>query len=413
MRASALLSLFLILSPDGPLSAAGPFYNPALNPAISFNGLFLLDAGVDARHGSTGIDEEGVLVHRPGEAHSFGLQEGEIRVSAAADPFWELHAFLVSDGGEGLEIEEAYALNHSLPGISLKAGRMKAGFGKHALLHTHQFPFVAASLVNAAVLGEEGYVDAGLEASWLAPLPWFAELTAGVFRGTGPEEGKEHGHEKEEDGHGHAAGLDLSGSRADDFAYLARARSFHEIAGGATLEGGGSLLAGRDPNGRVQGAFGFDLTLKRAPARTSPGAFTLQGEWMRRFVRERGKNEPLEEGFYALGQYKFSRSGWVGIRFDNLIRTEIEEGEIIPKDEDGDDVQDVNADGEPLWEFEEAFVDSHRRVSANLTWAPSEFSAVRLEYAYGWRNFGADKVLDRRIALQLNQTIGSHPAHAY
>ena len=52
-----------------------------------------------------------------------------------------------------------------------------------------------------------------------------------------------------------------------------------------------------------------------------------------------------------------------------------------------------------------------REWKANLTLAPSEFSAVRLEV------FRAEAVdddyEDLGAALQVNFTIGSHPAHAY
>jgi len=41
---------------------------------------------------------------------------------------------------------------------------------------------------------------------------------------------------------------------------------------------------------------------------------------------------------------------------------------------------------------------------------PSEFSALRLQYSHTQQEFGKD--IDQ-ILLQLNYTIGSHPAHKY
>ncbi len=47
----------------------------------------------------------------------------------------------------------------------------------------------------------------------------------------------------------------------------------------------------------------------------------------------------------------------------------------------------------------------------NLTWTPSEFSALRLEAArYDDQMGDADEWL---VSLQANVTIGSHPAHSY
>jgi hypothetical protein len=55
-----------------------------------------------------------------------------------------------------------------------------------------------------------------------------------------------------------------------------------------------------------------------------------------------------------------------------------------------------------------------QRASANLTWTPSEFSAIRLEgsIAKTDNDFGLP-TMDRRLMLQTNFTIGYHPAHAY
>jgi hypothetical protein len=53
-----------------------------------------------------------------------------------------------------------------------------------------------------------------------------------------------------------------------------------------------------------------------------------------------------------------------------------------------------------LWEYK-----------MNLTYAPSEFSFVRGEVGYY-----EDKITDEhdwRAVVQMNFTIGSHPAHAY
>lgn len=382
-------------------SAQNSFYHSALNPAISLNVLGLFSAPVDARKKRLGVSETGTLEETPGIPSSIKIQEVELRLSAAVDPFWELHAFLTAapaEEEEQLGVEELYALNHSLPGIALKLGRMRAAFGKHATLHTHLFPFVEAPKPVAAILGEEGYADEGLEASWLSPLPWFFEITGGFFSGRTENE---------------ESFFDASGARSDDFTYLLHGKSFHELSENSSLEYGASFLTGRDASGRPQGVFGFDATLKHAPARNSPGAFFVQGEWLQHFVREEMFPTAREEGFYLLGQLRFARTFWAGGGFETLIRSFEENGKAVPRDADADGNQDLSPSGEALFTSEDLFVDRQSRVTLSLIWAPSEFSALRWEYGYGWCRTEIGPRLDRRVFVQWNQTIGSHPAHAY
>src|SRR5207245_9220461 len=109
--------------------------------------------------------------------------ELEISLTSARDPYWTLNSNIVFTPG-GVDPEEVWARSTSIPGIQLKLGKIRGTFGKHGLLHTHAFPFVQAPIVMANTIGEEGFKDAGLEAAWLTPLPWFSELTGGVYQAT-------------------------------------------------------------------------------------------------------------------------------------------------------------------------------------------------------------------------------------
>ena len=52
-----------------------------------------------------------------------------------------------------------------------------------------------------------------------------------------------------------------------------------------------------------------------------------------------------------------------------------------------------------------------REYKFNLTFAPSEFSALRAEVVYYQDNVTRED--DLRFIVQANFTIGSHPAHLY
>ena len=106
---------------------------------------------------------------------------------------------------------------------------------------------------------------------------------------------------------------------------------------------------------------------------------------------DQGAQDPV--GWYALAQYRFARVWWLGLGAGYMNRD-------LPH-EDHDDGHDTE-----LFAWEEA--DEYK---VNLTWVPSEFSAIRAEVAHYRDRVGdADDTL---VSLQVNFTIGSHPAHLY
>ena len=81
------------------------------------------------------------------EEPSLSLTEVEAAFQAVVDPYARADFFL-SAGPEGLEVEEGYVTFTALPaGLLLKAGKMRAQFGKVNTLHTHVLPWVDRPLV--------------------------------------------------------------------------------------------------------------------------------------------------------------------------------------------------------------------------------------------------------------------------
>jgi len=50
------------------------------------------------------------------------------------------------------------------------------------------------------------------------------------------------------------------------------------------------------------------------------------------------------------------------------------------------------------------------RVSPNVTWYPSEFSKIRLQYNHDWREYAQDA---DAVWLQLEFMLGAHAAHKF
>src|SRR4029453_6096805 len=113
------------------------------------------------------------------------MRESEVSFQAVVDPYARADFFLAF-GEEGVELEEGFATLTELPGnLQVKAGKMRAAFGKVNTLHTHVLPWADRPLVINNLLGaEEGISDAGVSVARLIPIGnVFFEAIGQVFRG--------------------------------------------------------------------------------------------------------------------------------------------------------------------------------------------------------------------------------------
>ena len=92
------------------------------------------------------------------------------------------------------------------------------------------------------------------------------------------------------------------------------------------------------------------------------------------------------------------RKGWVaGVRVDYVT------GETGDYEKLG-----LTMDGEPLGR--DPLRNERWRLSPNLTWYPSEFSKIRLQYNYDDRR---DIGCDHSVWLQFEFLLGAHAAHKF
>ena len=371
MRAVLFVSGVVLLAAGPALaqSSTATGVSSKFNPAISVNTLLL-----------------GRTAHRSDDPafNGFDLQEGEVQYTSVVDPYWKANLItaFAPTGGESYDfaVEVATIDSRTLPGgFGLRVGKDHLPFGKHSPLHTHQFPFVDAPLAISAFLGPEGLNDVGAQVSHDLPLPWYADLTGYAIDGR--------------------ADILDAGSRKP--AVGARLSNLFDLSMESTLELGGSWLHGPVAPGYLSldgspdlagnlDVYGVDLTWKYVSATESRGpAATVTAE----VVLPRPdavSRRPV--GWYAIGQYRFAGFWWLGLGTGAMDRK-------TP------DPQAYAADF-GLFNWAKA-----REYKANLTWVPSEFSAVRLEVARFDDQVGDTG--DTLFSLQFNFTIGSHPAHLY
>jgi hypothetical protein len=337
-------------------------YTKLANPAIGFNALFLAQAAHD--------------LHEP---YGPQFQGCELSLLSVVDPYWSLWANIAFTP-EGVDPEEVYATTTRIPTIQLKIGKVRATFGKHGLLHTHAFPFVQAPIIMANTIGEEGFKAAGMEAAWLTPVPWYCELTGGIYQAAGADDEQP---------------LDFGSSEHGNVPFLGHLKNAVDLGDNTTMELGASTLAGKGTDGHTHAAYGADLTLRNVPARQSnQRGWILQGEYIEKGSHSGGTYNREEHGWYASFQYRWSQIWWTGLRTEEAF----------------DSFTDVLTDpstGDPV-------PGRIRRASANIAWTPSEFSFVRLEYSIAKADDGNGNIpLDHRLMVQMCYTIGYHPAHAY
>lgn len=343
--------------PQAPAPPAG-LSSKVFNPDISVVGNFV------------GVAGKNPMSTEP----SLSLTEVEVALQAVVDAYARAD-FFVAVSPDGAEVEEGFIAFTALPAnLLLKAGKMRAQFGKLNTLHTHRVPSVDRSLVTDNLLGgEEGLSDAGLSLAYLANNPaLFLELIGEVYRGESAV---------------------YQTSRRGRLNYVGRVRAYRDLTEDKNLDGGVSFSWGpTDFTDTTEGAegtdgaelsrrlIGVDLTFRYRPlARAIYRRLNLRTEliWSE---QERIAALPVKAfGYYAMGEYQFARRWYIGARADRSGR---------PFDGDA-----VDHGG-----------------SVFLTFWPTEFSQIRGQYR---RINYAEGVSGNELLFQFNFSIGAHGAHVF
>src|SRR5439155_13610600 len=251
LRMLACLVAALVCVPALATAQTSSMFSNLANPAIGMNALF---SGLAARN-----------INQP-----YGLQfdDAEISLISVVDPYWTFVSNIVFVGDGSVDPEEVWVRSLNIPAVQLKLGKIRGTFGKHGLLHTHAFPFIQAPIVMANTIGDEGSKAAGREAAWLTPLPWFSEVTGGVYEAI-PTDGDHP--------------LDFGSTRHDNVPYLGHFKNQFDVNDATTLELGQSILQGRGSDGARHAAYGADVTLRNVPARNSNRrGWILQSEYLQK-----------------------------------------------------------------------------------------------------------------------------------
>lgn len=362
--------------PSQPRSAVGRALQ-SLNPDLSFIADIALAWFSTDDHLQTGG-------HDP-TSNGFNLQQLELSVSAAVDPYFRFDANLVFSLF-GVEIEEAYATTLGLPGrLQLRLGQFLTRFGRINPTHPHSWEFVDQPFAVGRVFGGEGNRGLGLELSWLTPLPWYVEILGSATSAAGASTNRSF-----------FGGQDLGIDSLDDFLYVVAIKQFFALSDDWSLYWGISAAFGPNGTGRDNASeiYATDIYLKWRPIDgASYQVFSLQTEWFYR--RRQIPGDVLQDvSGYAQVYWRFAQRWAAAARY---------EYGSPPWDAGGDTAEGDYLD--PLW------LDHRHRVTVNATFWPTEFSRFRLQGSVDIPRWQDDPVWAAMLAAEF--VTGAHGAHEF
>ena len=335
--------------------------------------------------------------HDPAE-RGFTVQNIEAVFEGAVDPYFRGQANVVlqitPEGGTQVELEEAYATTTSLPkGLQVKAGQFFTEFGRLNPQHPHSWDFVDQPLVNGRFFGPDGLRSTGVRLSWLTPTDFYSEASISLQNSQGETASSFRS----------VPGETLFGrtiqqrtvSSISDMLIVPRYNASFDLSDTQTLLVGGSAALG--PNGTGEGArtgiYGLDGFYKWKPTNAFRGFpfVKIQGEVMRRTASVAAVPTEMDGatfkdwGGYLQVNWGYTAGHVLGFRVDRV------------SGDQGDPHDNALA--------------PRLRLSPAVTWFPTEFSKLRLQYNLDRSN--AFQKTQHSVWLQLEFLLGAHAAHKF
>lgn len=357
---------------------------------ISFDGLFSAAAST-----AEDLEEIETGAHDPMQ-RGFTVQNLEVAFEGAIDPYFKGNAFIIfqidKEGESFLEVEEAYLTSMSLPlNLQVKAGTFFTEFGRLNPTHPHAWDFADQPLVVGRFLSADGMRNPGARLSWLAPTNNYTEL----FFTIQDSQGETVRSFRNEDGLFGREAVETRVRSMEDMLYVPRAVTSFDLTEEQTILLGASAAFGPNSTGRDENTliYGLDVFWKWK-SKYAAGGFpfiTWQTEVMgRRFEAGEDTDAGLSDevidnwGTYSQVTWGFKKRWVAGLRGDYV-------------------------DGEP--EATDPLGFERWRLSPNLTFYPSEFSKIRLQYNYD--DIIGNDTTEHSVFLQFEFLLGAHAAHKF
>jgi hypothetical protein len=313
------------------------------------------------------------------------LRAAEFAIFAPVDPYFNLYTTIpVSE--EGIKVEEAFFLTTALPaGFQVKGGKFRSGFGRFNAFHTHDWDFVDEPLPYRFFIGGEGLIEKGAQVTYLPDLPLYTLLGVEVLQGDNEL-------------------LFGPGARSGPHAFVGFLKASLDFGDYQTVLFGGSVAAGPTRTSSFSPAtefrgdsllLGLEFTYKWKPK--GGRGLLVQSEYLFRDQKgdlidtAAGRTDSFsraQDGWYIYALYILDR--WsMGARYDLM--------EVFR--------DDVNRAG-----AKQVFSGRPQRWTGVLTFHPTEFSRIRLQYNH---DRSVDDRVNHEVLLQFILAIGAHGAEAW
>lgn len=270
-----------------------------------------------------------------------------------------------------IDLHEAFiASSRLIPRSRFRIGQFFLGWGRLNHFHRHDWPFTSAPVIINEIFDNHGVYDSGIEYSWLTPLPFYLDITAGIT--TGWTFGHEHG----------------GGSRPQIPTHYLRTENFWELSANTGMQTGLNFIRRKDSSGYDRFYFGIDSTTKWRHGKTVE--LLIQSEVWLRDTEKTGQSSQKEWGFYLYPEYALTETWKLGIRLDYWS-----------------ELSQTDLTGKSVASYELG-------IMPTLSYRASEFSLFRFTYNYQPRYFNGQLTSNQQfVQIQTVFLLGAHPAHDF
>lgn len=421
MRLASLVTITATIGSVGAIENTAPVSSgSAFNPQIS-----LILQGNYYHDNQKGLGQEMIAeaagafhnIHVDEHAHDqqgFNVHESELMLSATIDPNFDGRVVAAMSVQNSIEIEEAWIKTRTLPyGLTFKVGKILSEFGYQNGFHAHAWDFSDQNLAYLSLLGDHGLTDTGAQLTWLAPTPFYSLWGVELLQGNDQERfgtvwGKDNA-----DVVAQWSAANLSEKKSGPRIQTAFVKFAPNLGDNHALQWGLSyahaaqyqqVLLEEDAKIAQEGTqnlWATDVVYKYdATGQYGAGDVKFVAEYLR--VANKGHITAAEnadfmvgdsitakqDGYYAQVTYGFAPRWQVGARYEATGS------------------QNVAIDGAEL--------DTSNRSSLSVSFYPSEFSRIRLQYADAKiASEEGDKESIQQVMLSYNLSLGTHGAHKF
>ncbi len=333
----------------------------------------------------------------------FTVPNAELVLEGTVDPYFKGFVNLVhkldEHGETRAELEEMFLLTTALPGnLQFKAGQFFGEFGRQNSQHPHAWGFADQPLALNRMFGGEGFRGQGARLSWLLPTRWYTEAMLGVMNSAGETTFSFRSEESAEI-HG-GTPVERAVGDLGDLLYVPRITTSVDLTDNQVLLVGASGVFGPNNSGPT--------------ARTTITGADVYWKW---------KSPRAHQGF----PFVSVQAEYLNRAYDADARPSADDAAVVLAPAT---LRDDGAYAQLLWGMKPRVVAGFRgeyvsadaatfvsdaranrtRFSPSLTWYPSEFSKLRVQYNFDDR---AGIGRDHTVWLQFEFLLGAHAAHKF